>query len=87
MGDGPFGGQGCDVEVGETRLGRAYQTREAQPGYAPDPDFSKLPPFDELVKLAFGEHGIIRDEKHPIARDLLGAAPPKSSGDDDDGLS
>jgi len=46
-----------------------------------------LPPFDELVKLAFGEHGIIRDDKHPIARDLLGAAPPKSSGDDDDGLS
>ena len=28
---------------------RAYQTREATPGYAPDPDFSKLPPFDDLV--------------------------------------
>jgi hypothetical protein len=67
-------------------VGRAYQTREAQPGYAPDPDFSKLPPFDELVKLALGEHGIIRDENHPIARDLLGAAR-KPTSDDDDGLS
>jgi hypothetical protein len=67
-------------------VGRAYQTREAQPGYAPDPDFSKLPPFDELVKLALGEHGIIRDENHPIARDLLGPAR-KPTSDDDDGLS
>ena len=67
--------------------GRAYLTRDAQPGYAPDPDWSKLPPFDELVKLAFGEQGIIHDEKHPMARNLLGAAPRKSSSDGDDGLS
>ena len=26
-------------------------TRDAQPGYAPDPDYSKLPPFNELVRL------------------------------------
>jgi hypothetical protein len=65
-------------------VGRAYQTRDAQPGYAPDPDYSKLPSFDELIKLAFGGHGIIRDENHPIARDLLGAKP---KGEDDDGLS
>ena len=31
---------------------RAYMTRDALPGYAPDPDFSKLPPFNELVQLA-----------------------------------
>jgi hypothetical protein len=43
---------------------RAYQTREALPGYAPDPDFSKLPPFNDLVRLGFKEHGIIHDEKH-----------------------
>jgi hypothetical protein len=65
---------------------RAYKTRDAQPGYAPDPDYSKLPPFNELVHLAFGESGIIQDRDHPIVRDLLGAGPSNSS-QDDDGLS
>jgi hypothetical protein len=55
----------------------AYQTREALPGYAPDPDWSKLPSFDELAKLAFGEGGIIRDASHPIVRELMGAPPAK----------
>lgn len=50
-------------------------TRDAQPGYAPDPDFSKLPPFNELVRLAFGEQGIIRDKSHPIYRELYGIRP------------
>ena len=67
-------------------VGRVYQTRDAQPGYAPEPDFSKLPSFNELVNLAYGKHGIINDEDHSIARELLGAAPSKS-GKDDDGLS
>jgi hypothetical protein len=62
---------------------RAYKTREAHPGYAPDPDWSKLPPYGELVRLAFGEHGIIRDGTHPIVRELFGA-PPKKPNDDDD---
>ena len=61
---------------------RAYMTRDAQPGYAPDPDFSKLPSFTELVKLGFGEHGIIRDQSHPIYRELFGV--PKQAADDDD---
>ncbi len=65
---------------------RTYQTRDAQPGYAPDPDFSKppfkLPPFEELVTAGFGEHGIIRDTSHPIYRELFGAAP---AGSEDDG--
>lgn len=65
---------------------RSYLTRDAQPGYAPDPDWSKLPSFDELIELAFGKHGIIRGEDHPIVQDLFGAAPKKRS-DDDDGLS
>jgi hypothetical protein len=64
---------------------RAYETRDAQPGYAPDPDWKKLPPFDELVRLAVGAAGIIQDENHPVARDLLGAAPSKAA-DEDDGL-
>jgi hypothetical protein len=62
---------------------RSYQTREAQPGYAPDPDWSKLPPFNELVDLAFGRQGIIRDTSHPIYRDLFGEAPKKPAGTDD----
>jgi hypothetical protein len=61
---------------------RAYQTRDALEGYAPNPDFSKLPPFVELVKLAFGEHGIIRNTAHPIYRELFGM--PKEAADDDD---
>jgi hypothetical protein len=64
---------------------RAYQTRDAQPGYAPDPDFSKLPSFNELVRLAFGEHGIIRDEAHPVYRELFGSAPAVATDKDVDG--
>jgi hypothetical protein len=64
--------------------GRAYKTRDAMPGYAPDPDYSKLPSFDELVRLAFGEHGIIRDRNHPIYRELFGAPPTRTSSDDGD---
>jgi hypothetical protein len=56
---------------------RAYKTRNAQQGYAPDPDWSKLPPFNDLVRTAFGEHGIIRDENHPIYRELFGVKPER----------
>jgi len=62
---------------------RSYATRDAQPGYAPDPDWSKLPSFNELVVLAFGPSGIIRDTSHPIYRDLIGA-PAKVADDADD---
>jgi hypothetical protein len=64
--------------------GRSYKTRDAMPGYAPDPDFSKLPPFDELVRLAFGENGIIRDRNHPIYRELFGAPPKRETDNGDD---
>jgi hypothetical protein len=60
-----------------------YHTRPAQPGYAPDPDYTKVPPWDDLVRLAFGDHGIIRDHDHPIVRDLFGHKPDGG----DDGLS
>jgi hypothetical protein len=65
----------------------AYQTRDAQPGYAPEPDYTKapfkLPPFEELVTASVGEHGIIRDVSHPIYRELFGIAPAQA--DDDTG--
>jgi hypothetical protein len=64
--------------------GRTYKTRDAMPGYAPDPDFSKLPPFDELIRLAFGEKGVVRDRDHFIYRELFGAAPKSNTGGDDD---
>ena len=63
--------------------GRHYEPRVAQPGYAPEPDFSKLPPFEELVRITFGEHGIIRDTSHPIYRELFGV-PGGAGGDNDD---
>jgi hypothetical protein len=65
---------------------RSYVTREAQPGYAPEPDWTKLPSFNELIRLGFGESGIIRDKNHRVVLDLFGAAPQKAD-DDADGLS
>ena len=62
----------------------SYVHREAPLGYAPDPDYSKLPPFDELIRVAFGEHGIIRDETHPIYRELFGLPANRADGDGDD---
>jgi hypothetical protein len=69
---------------------RAYEIREAQPGYAPEPDWEKLklPTFEELARLALGSNGIIRNPEHPIYRDLMGAAPKPTlkvvGGDDDE---
>jgi hypothetical protein len=64
---------------------RSYQTRDALPGYAPDPDFSKLPAFNELVRLAFGDAGIIRDTAHPIYRELFGMPKETDGGTGDRG--
>jgi hypothetical protein len=63
-------------------VGRIYQIRYAQPGYAPDPDWTKLPSWEELIRLAFGEHGIIRDKSHPIYRELIGAGTEKPPRDE-----
>jgi hypothetical protein len=62
--------------------GRAFHSREAEEGYAPDPDFEKLPAFSTLVRTAFGDHGTIRDESHRVYRDLFGKA--KRPGSDAD---
>lgn len=64
--------------------GGSYMTRDAQPGYAPEPDYSKLPPFDDLVRTAFGEGGIIADRNHPIYRELFGVAPKRDLDDGDE---
>jgi hypothetical protein len=63
---------------------RSYVTRDALAGYAPDPDWSKLPTFDQLAALAFGEHGVVRDTSHPIYRELFGMPTEKAPDDDDD---
>jgi hypothetical protein len=65
---------------------RTYLTREAQEGYAPDPDFSKLPPYMDLVDQAFGPSGVIRDAEHPMYRDLMGIRPKKAEKDADDDI-
>jgi hypothetical protein len=65
---------------------RAYQTRDAAEGYAPDPDWSKLPSFNELVRTAFGEHGIIKGTDHPIYRELFGLPKQAAAKGAEDGL-
>ncbi len=62
----------------------AYQTRDALPGYAPNPDLTKLPSYIELAKLALGEHGIIRNTAHPIYRELFGMPAAAADNNDDD---
>ena len=52
--------------------GRAFVTREAKPGYAPEPAWEKVPPFEELMIKAVGEKNIIRDSSHPMYRNLIG---------------
>ena len=64
-------------------LRRSYVSRDALSGYAPDPDWTKVPPFEELVAIAFGEHGVIASESHPIYRELFGAADEDHTEDDD----
>jgi hypothetical protein len=61
----------------------AHYSREAEEGYAPDPDFEKLPAFSTLVRIAFGDHGIINDESHPVYRDLFGKTKRPGSSDAD----
>jgi len=61
--------------------GRSYTTRESKPGYAPDPAWEKLPPFEELMIKAFGEKNIIRDSSHSMYRNLIGDKPMGGHGD------
>jgi hypothetical protein len=65
-------------------VGRAYKTQDAQPGYAPEPDWSKLPDYFALVNTGLGGFGIIRDEEHAVFRDQAGYAPTADGADGDD---
>ena len=62
---------------------RSYQTREALPGYAPEPDLKAIPPFNDLVLVAVGPHGVINDPGHGIYRDLMGSGPATTKNTDD----
>ena len=77
-----LGSEGRHGEMVAHHLGgRSYQTRAAAAGYAPDPEWGKLPPWKDLVVAGFGEHGIIGDKNHPIYRDQMGEKPEKPAGD------
>jgi hypothetical protein len=65
-------------------LGGQYQWRPAAPGYAEEPDCSKLPPYWQLIRLGFGEHGVMRDEGHPVYREHVLGAAKSQSGDGPD---
>ena len=67
--------EGIDKWIKLLWVGRAFTFRIAQPGYAPDPDWSKLPSFEDLLVKAFGPKGIIRDTSHPVYRNLIGDRP------------
>jgi hypothetical protein len=63
-----------------------YTQRAAEPGYAPEPDYDRLPPFEDLIRGGFGAHGIILDRTHPIYRGLFGLAEPVANVAGDDPL-
>ena len=65
-------------------VGRMFTTREAKTGYAPDPAWEKLPPFEELMIKAFCEKNIIRDSSHSMYRNLI-CDKPSQEGNDGDG--
>src|SRR6516164_5700246 len=66
-----------------------YISEAADPGYAPAPDFSNLPPFNQMIKTAFGPDGIWRNEENRAYRVCFGKlakAPDDlaSDGEDDE---
>ena len=63
--------------------GRAFVTREAKRGYAPEPAWEKVPPFEELLIKAVGEKNIIRDRSHFMYRNLIGDKSEVGDGGDD----
>jgi hypothetical protein len=73
---------GIDQWIRIVWVGGTYKIKYADPGYAPDPDWSKLPSWEDLVRQGLGEHGIIRDRPHPIYRELVGAGMEKPLRDE-----
>jgi len=64
--------------------GREFISRHADIGYAPDPDWSRLPPFDEIVCTALGPDGIIRDEQNRAYKAMFGKVDRPNGLDADD---
>ena len=64
--------------------GRQFISRFADVGYAPDPDWSRLPPFAELVRTGLGQDGIIRDEQNRAYRAMFGKVDQPSDLDADE---
>jgi hypothetical protein len=56
-----------------------YMTSPGREGYAPKPDWTKLPSYAELIRLAFGDAGVIRDKTHAIYHELFGI--PKAAAE------
>jgi hypothetical protein len=63
---------------------RQFISRFADNGYAPDPDWTRLPPFAELIRTAFGPDGVIRDERNRAYRAMFGKVdqPGELAADD-----
>jgi hypothetical protein len=65
-----------------------YLTVTADKGYAPEPNYTKLPSFNKMVKIAFGPDGIWSNENNRAYRAIYGkVAEPDdlvSDGEDDD---
>lgn len=69
--------------------GKVFVEKRAQAGYAPIPDLSHLPPFNNLTDAAFGASGVVYDETHFAFRQTEGLAPlhdDDEGGDDADPL-
>jgi hypothetical protein len=68
-------------------VGGKYESIVADPGYAPEPDFGRLPAFNKLIQTAFGPEGIIRNEENRAYRSMFGKAaqaPDDLAGDGED---
>jgi hypothetical protein len=64
--------------------GRSYTWITAEQGYAPEPQWEKLPPWDKLVDLGYGKDGVMRSTDHPLFRALTGASQDIDASSDQD---
>jgi hypothetical protein len=62
-------------------IGGVYISRPAPEGYAPPPDWTKLPTFGELFALAFPDAHIIRDKHHAVYCDYYGIKQKADGGE------
>jgi hypothetical protein len=64
--------EGITKWVRLTWMGKVFTSRVADDGYAPEPDWKRLSPFNELIRTAFGPDGIIRNEKNGAYKSMFG---------------